>query len=235
MNTRRKRFFGAVSNCQPKAAETLTTTEKPNLTGWTFRKTNHEFDGYKMAIAEHPMFLHGEYDPINPQIRYQSTLYLSAVRHSNTTETSAGLGLTLYGSLSDIRHTILDSQNITGLVHCYETAQATVNTVQLRSKWKFASGTTKPDVAVFRGIPRLTHLSETLVFIEHQMSAQWAAGESDPPVNEAALSGRTAALADGDKLAIGIPWIHRDHELTAVADLSKLNHAVVKVNALVAP
>ena len=206
-----------------------------NLEGWNFRIANHPFHDYSMAIADRPMYLHGEYDPINPQIRYEATMFLSAVRHSNTTEASAGFGLSLYGSLTDIRHSILDSQNMTGLVHCFETAPATKDTVQLRVNWKFDTATTKADVSVFRGIPRVTHLSETLVFLEHQMTASWAAGEADPPVNESALSGRTATLANGDKIAFCIPWIHRDHELTAIVDISKLNHVVTKIKALVAP
>lgn len=235
MDTRRKRFFGAVTICQPKSKETLSNTEKPNLTGWHFRKANHPLDGNKMAIAERSMSLHGEYDPANPQIRYAATLFLSAVRLASTTEASAGFGIEVYGTQTDIRHSILDNQNMTGLVHCFETAPAYVNTAQLRVKWKFDAGTTKPNVAVFRGVPRITHISETLIFLEEQMTQRWADGESDHPAHESALSARTAALADGDRIAIGIPWIHRDHELVAEGDLSKLVHAVAKVKALVAP
>ena len=66
-----------------------------------------------------------------------------------------------------------------------------------------------------------------------QMSHRWAEGVG--PTAENALSGRTAALADGDKLFISIPWIHHDYELIGEADVSKLDHAVAKVKALVAP
>ena len=235
MDTRRKRFFAAVANCQPKITESLANSELSNLTGWRFRKTNHPFDGNKMAIAEHAMSLHGEYDPTVPNVRYDGALFLSAVRLASSTEVSAGLGIYIYGSQSDIRHSILDNQNMTGLVHCHETAPAYRDTAQIRVNLKFDAGTTKPDVAVFRGIPRITHLSETLVFIEEQMTKRWAAGESDPPAHESALSGRTAVLAAGDKIALAIPWVHRDHEIVAEADISKLNHAVTKVKALVAP
>ena len=235
MDTRRRRFFGAVTICQPKSTETLTNTEKPNLTGWKFRKANHPLDGNKMAIGERAMSLHGEYDPANPQIRYAATLFLSAIRLNSTTEVSAGLGIEVYGTQTDIRHSILDNQNMTGFVHCFETAPAYVNSTQMRVKWKFDDGTTKADVAYFRGIPRISHISETLVFLEEQMTQRWASGESDNPAHESALSGRTAALATGDKIAIGILWIHRDRELVAEGDISKLVHAVAKVTALVAP
>ena len=233
MDTRRKRFFAAVANCQPKLIEALASSETSNLTGWRFRKMDHPLDGNKMAIGEHPMSLHGEYDPTVSQTRYDAVLFLSAVRLASSTEVSAGLGIALYGSQTDIRHSILDNQNMTGLVYCYETAPAYRDSVQLRVDWQFDAGTTKDDVAVFRGIPRVTHISETLIFIEEQMTARWATGESDAPAHESALSGRTAALAAGDKIAIGIPWIHRDHELVAKVDLSKLVHAVAKVKDLV--
>ena len=177
------------------------------------------------------MTLHGEYDPNNPQVRYESTMFLSAVRLASSTEVSAGIGIAVNGTQSDTRHYILDSQNMTGLVHCYETAPAYRNSAQLRVDWDFNSGTTKPDVAVFRGIPRVTHISQTLIFFEEQMTARWGDGES--PAHESALSGRTAALAAGDRLAIGIPWIHRDHELVAEVNVSKLIHAIAKVKALV--
>ena len=233
MDTRRKRFFAAVAICQPKIAESLANSEISNLTGWRFRKTNHPFDGNKMAIGEHPLSLHGEYDPTVPNIRYDGALFLSAVRLASSTEVSAGLGIYIYGSQSDIRHSILDNQNMTGLVLCHETAPAYRDTAQIRVNWKFDAGTTKPDVALFRGIPRVTHISETLIFFEEQMTARWSDGEA--PVHESALSGRTASLAAGDKIALAIPWVHRDHELVAEADISKLNHAVTKVKALVAP
>ena len=233
MDTRRKRFFAAVTICQPKSPEPITANERSNLTGWSFRKARHPIDDHKLALANHPMILHGEYDSNNPQVRYQSTLYLSAVRHSDSTEVSTGIGIAVIGTHSDTRHYILDNQNMTGLVHCFETAPAYKDTARLRVDWKFDAGTTKADVAVFRGIPRLVHISETLVFIEEQMTARWATGESDPPAHESALSARTAALATGDSLAIGIPWIHRDHELVAECDLSKLVHAVAEVKAFV--
>lgn len=233
MDTRRKRFFAAVSICHPKIAESIANTERSNLTGWRFRKAVHPLDGNKISICEHSMELHGEYDSNNPQVKYQSTLFLSAVRVNSTTEVSAGIGIAVNGSQSDIRHYILDSQNMTGLVHCFETAPAYRDTAQLRVDWKFDAGTTKPDVAKFRGIPRITHISQTLIFLEEQMTKRWADGESDPPSHESALSGRTAALATGDRLAIGIPWIHRDHEIVAEVSVSKLLHAIGKVKALV--
>ena len=233
MDTRRRRFFAAVGICQPKITESLSNSEISNLTGWRFRKANHPFDGNKMAIAEHAMSLHGEYDPTVPNIRYDGALFLSAVRLASSTEVSAGLGIYIYGSQSDIRHSILDNQNMTGLVHCWETAPAFVNSAQIRANWKFDAGTTKPDVAVFRGIPRVTHISETLVFLEEQMTARWSDGEA--PAHESAFSGRTASLAAGDKIALGIPWVHRDHELVAEIDISKLIHVLAKIKALVAP
>ena len=233
MDTRRKRFFAAVANCQPKLIEAIADSDSANLTGWRFRKESHPLDGNKMAIGEHPMSLHGEYDPTVSQTRYDAVLFLSAVRLASSTEVSAGLGIALYGSQTDIRHSILDNQNMTGFVHCWETAPAYVNTAQIRVDWQFDAGTTKPDVSYFRGIPRVTHISETLIFLEEQMTARWASGESDAPAHESALSARTAALATGDSLAIGIPWIHRDHEIVAKADLSKLVHAVAKVKDLV--
>ena len=235
MDTRRRRFFGAVSICQSKIKETLANSEIDNLTGWHFRKAHHPLDGNKMAIAEHPMTLHGEYDSANPQVRYEATFFLSAVRLASSTEASAGIGVSVHGTQSDMRHSILDSQNMTGLVYCYETAPAYKDSVQLRVDWKFDHSTTKDDVSVFRGIPRVTHISETLIFIEEQMTARWAEGESSSPAHESALSGRTAALASGDKIAFGIPWIHHDHILVADVDLSKLIHALSKVKALVAP
>ena len=65
------------------------------------------------------------------------------------------------------------------------------------------------------------------------MVIRWSDGEA--PVIESAISGRTATLAAGDEMVLSIPWIHGDLEVIAKADLSKLNHAVVKVKALVAP
>lgn len=233
MDTRRKRFFAAVAICQPKIGETLANSETNNLTGWRFRKANHPLDKNKMSIGEHPMSLYGEYDPSVSNIRYNAVLFLSAVRLASSTEVSTGLGVAIFGSQSDIRHTILDNQNMTGLVHCHETAPAYRDTAQLRVNWDFDAGTTKPDVTLFRGVPRVTHISETLVFLEEQMTARWSDGEA--PAHESALSGRTANLAAGDKIALAIPWIHRDHEIIAEADLSKLVHAVAKVKALVAP
>lgn len=235
MDTRRRRFFGAVSICQSKIKETIASSERSNLTGWHFRKAHHPLTGNKMAIAEHPMTLHGEYDSANPQVRYDATFLLSAVRLTSSTEASAGIGISVHGTQSDMRHSILDSQNMTGLVHCFETAQATKDTVQIRVNWDLDAGTTEPDVSVFRGVPRVTHISETLIFLEQQMTARWARGEPDNPVSESALSGRTSALASGDKIAFGIPWIHRDHTIVADVDISKLVHAVTKVKALAAP
>ena len=186
-----------------------------------------------MAIAEHPMTLYGEYDSTNPQIRYDANLFLSAVRLTSSTEASAGIGISLSGSLTDTRHYVLDDQNMTGLVYCHETAQSTRDTTQIPAKWNFSAGTSKPNVERFRGIPRLTHISETLIFMEQQMTAGWSEGEA--PVIEAALSGRTGALAAGDTMLLSIPWIHHDLAVIAEADLSKLAHAVTKVQALVAP
>ena len=233
MDTRRQRFFSAVSICQSKINETLASSEQPNLTGWEFSKATHPLDNNKLAIAEHSMTLYGEYDSANPQVRFTGTLILSAIRLSNSTEVSAGFGIEMYGSQSDMRNSILDSQNITGLVHCYETAPAYRDTVRIRVDWKFANSTTKDDVAVFRGIPRVSLMSQTLIFLQEQMTARWATGESDPPAHESALSGRTATLANGDKLVIAIPWIHKDNELVAEVNLSKLLHALSKVKELV--
>ena len=235
MTIRRKRFFGTVAICQPKTTESLTSGERPNLTGWDFRTATHPLDGNKIALADRGMTLHGEFDPTNSHINYNASLFLTAARLSNSKEVSAGIGIWIQGTISDIRHSILDNQNVTGFVHCFETAPATRDTTQMRAAWKFADGTTKSDVAVFRGVPRLAHISETVIFLEQEMTALWASGEYDPVREESALSARTAALAAGDKMAIAIPWIHRDHELIAEVDLSKLAHAVAKVKALVAP
>ena len=231
MQTRRQRFFAAVSICQARIKESITSTEQNNLIGWQFTKANHPLDNNKMAIAEHPMSLHGEYDPANPQIRFKGTLFLTAVRLASTTEVSAGIGISIHGAQSDMRNTILDSQNMTGLVYCYETAPAYKDTAQIRIDWKFDAGTTKSNAVLFRGIPRLNLISQTLIFFEKQMTDQWSNG--DAPTNETALSSRTAALANGDKIVFGIPWIHHDHELVAEANLSKLLHAISKVKALV--
>lgn len=235
MDTRRKRFFAAASYCQSIDAKFSFDDNLLSSPEWSFRQSIHPFDDLPMAIADLPMELHGEYDTLNPQIRYDASLYLTAVRLANSTEVSAGIGISLYGSQSDSRHSILGINSCTGFVHCWETAPAYVETARLRVNWKFASRTSKPDVAVFRAIPRVTHLSETILFIEKQMSPTWARGEPDDPVDESALSARTAPLAPGDKMVVGIPWLHRDHELTAIADISNLNHVVSKVKELVAP
>ena len=233
MDNRRKRFFGSVAICQPNTPEKVSASEQSNLAGWIFRTETHPFEGSAMAVAETPMSLYGEYDSTNPQIRYDANLFVSAVRLASSTEVSAGFGISLSGSIVDTRHYILDSQNLTGLVHCYETAQATRDTAQIPVKWNFDTGTSKPNVERFRGVPRVTHISETLIFLEQQMTAAWHDGEA--PVIEAAISGRTGTLAAGDEMVLSIPWIHGDLEVIAKADLSKLNHAVVKVKELVAP
>lgn len=230
MDSRRKRFFAAASICQPKNPVHLNIGEQAGLSGWTFRTATHPFDDHRMALAELPMILHGETDSNNPQIRYDSFLYLTAVRLNGSTDLGAGFGLALHGSDSDARHSILDKQNVTGFVHCFETAPAYRDTTQIRVAWNFAAGTTKPDVATFRGIPRVTQISRTLIFIEKQMSERWSDG--DPPVDESALSGRTASIATGDRMAIGIPWLSRDHELIGEADLSNLIPAIGKVKGL---
>ena len=235
MDTRRQRFFAAVSLCQARINETLSNSEQSNLTGWEFSKATHPLDDNKLAIAEHPMTLHGEFDSANPQVRFTSTLILSAVRLASTTEVSAGIRIRMYGSQTDMRNSILDAQSQTGLVYCYETAPAYKETAQIRVAWKFHPSTTKDDVAYFRAIPRVHLISECLLFLEEQMTQTWADGESSAPAHESALSGRTAALANGDKLAVSIPWIHHDHYLLAEVNLSKLIHALTKLNGLVAP
>ena len=231
MDTRRRRFFGAVSICEAKTKETIPDSEQSNLAGWNFRKAYHQLDDHKMAIASHSMELHGEYDPNNSEIRYEATMFLSAVRLATSTEVSAGFGIAIHGSQADMRNSILDNQNMTGLVYCYETAPAYKDTAQIRVNWRFDTGTTKPDVAVFRGVPRVTHISETLIFLNEQMTERWHDGDS--PAHESAISGRTAAITAGDKMAIGIPWIHHDHFLVAVADLTNLLNALSKVKDLV--
>ena len=235
MDTRRKRFFAAASICQSRINETIASNEQTNLTGWAFSKATHPMDDSKIALAEHSMSLHGEYDSANPQIRFTSSLFLTAVRLSNSTEISAGIGISMYGAQSDMRHAILDGQNKTGLVYCFETAPAYKDSAQIQAAWKFDASTTKPDVSYFRGIPRVNLISQNLIFIEEQMTARWASGESDAPAHESALSGRTAALANGDRLALSIPWVHHDHFLCTEVNLSKLLHALSKLKTLVAP
>ena len=79
MDSRRKRFFAAVAQCQPKLPVQLNLGEQAGLSGWTFRAATHPFDDQRMAIAELPMILHGETDSNNPQIRYDGFLFLTAV------------------------------------------------------------------------------------------------------------------------------------------------------------
>ena len=70
-----------------------------------------------------------------------------------------------------------------------------------------------------------------MIFLEKTMSARWSDGDS--PLNESAISGRTAALAPGDRMTIGIPWISRDQEIICEADLTNLLPAIAKVSRLV--
>ena len=237
MDNRRRRFFSAVSICQAKAKEDLSDSERQALAGWIFSLADHPLTGNKMAIGEKPMVLHGEHDIRNQHVRYDATFYLTATRLDSSTEVSAGFGIAILGADHDMRHSLLDDQakSITGLIHCFETAQATKDTAQIKVGWRVDAGTSKPDVAVFRGIPRVIHISETVVFFEKQMTAKWARSEPDNPVDESALSGRNAMFAPGDRIAFGIPWIHRDHSIVADVNISRLPAAVEKVKALVAP
>ena len=234
MDTRRRRFFAAVAVCQSKPDIIITDSDKPDLSGWHFQTAIHPRTGNKMVLAERPSALYGEQDPFNTNIRHEASLYLTATRLDDSTETSAGISLSVRGTATDMRHSIMDGQGHTGLVYCKETAPAYIDTAQIPIAMKF-DNSAKPDVAVLRGIPRILHVSETTIFLEEEMSKKWASGEPDNPSHESAISGRISALEAGDTIAFGIPYIHPDHEIVVETDVRNLDHAVAKIKALVAP
>lgn len=236
MNSKAARFFNAVALCKAHVH-----TSHAAASGWEFRKFTHPRTGHPMSIAQKNGEDWGDRPSPYDSSEQRAMLTVSAVRlgaDAASIEVAAGISLAATSGSSaparsaeeDARHLVLDDQGRTGLIYCYETAPATRNTCQIPVTWNMDGAA--PDVERFRGIPRLGHRTEHIVFLHEQMTARWSEGVAPTP--ETALSAPGAFQA-GDRAVMGIPWVHEYGELTVRFHVDTLAAALTHLKGLVTP
>ena len=109
-----------------------------------------------------------------------------------------------------------------GHVWSRDTSPAYKATCQIAVQEALASGTATFGLFKLRGIAMTGKLDQPLVFFHAQMPPGWGSGPEAPEVHEAAISGRTPALAAGDRLHLGIPWLHAYGEMVFTFDVASL-------------
>lgn len=242
MNTRFKRFVGAMVETEHTGTNQASSGLASSPRRWDLRTRDHPFEGYPMAIAVGPYSsppLPRNMDTSQPASVRNVDLVLTAVRtgdDAESIEVSAGLDVHHFLRSEYRAHLLANALHGGGLVHTgYETAPANVGTAVARAKWEMTG--TAPAVEAFRLRPVLGKEGEVLVHLQSQMPTGWAAvsGPEAPEVDEAVLSGWTTAPADTDKLILSVPWLAPDREAVLIYHLAKLHTAIAELKALVAP
>ena len=233
MLTRTARFFNAVSHCQHEPISAV-TTDRYGWKGSTAALT-HARSGQPMAYAWRQVTGSHGFHPQRGSPSTNVALVVTAVRvgaDAASVEVSAGLTIdsgSSYGHLDDW-FLASDTHGKSGLVYCYDTAPAYLNTCRIPVKWTVAG--TAPNINLVRGVPRVGHIREHVIHLTEQMTPQW--GEGAGAVPEAVLS-NPQTFASTDKVTLGIPWVSEFNEAPVTFPINDLKAAVAKVKQLVTP
>ena len=227
MDTRTRRFVAAVAELEDRG-DANRASEGLAGAGWTlYHLAAHPIGGEAMAVATGPSASeHGPRRSAGFSASGRIGLALTAVRTGGATEVSAGLVFH-----HAIRH---DGRVADGGCPPYippNVAPAYRGTAVVRCAWHLEGAS--PDAVGFRGRFVPGREDEHLLHLYVELPAGWDEGTPDRP--EAVLSGRTTAFGDGDRLALGVPWLHEDRELALSFPLAGLHTAVAEVKALVTP
>ena len=230
MDTPIRRFFAAVDLC----IGGLAANGPSQANGWRFANNTHPRTGEPLALAHTTCTVWGnrEVGKTTPDIT--ANLALTAVRtgaDAASIRTGAGLILSQYQPI----HTLI-AHGPTGLVYCgAETAPANFNTCRLPPRWLTTASA--PDVALLRGVPRITHPSDMYLFFSEQMNAAWLNGEAGTGAArspESVLSG-SPSFSGSDKLDMGIPWVSDEGMLEVTIPLGQLGAALTHAKGLITP
>ena len=234
MDTRTKRFWNGVFLGERSPSVTPT----PAVSGWTFRALDsHPIDGWKMVYAYsdfiYPLHYPGKQRPVDwPTLGVLAVL--TGVRMGDAvSDIEMSAGLMMYRDLDEENRPAVAPHDHRGHVHSKDTAPATKHTCQIRVKEHLATGRTSFGIELLRGISLTGQPQVHMIHFHAQMLPGWADGVAEQV--ESAISGRTATLGTGDRLVLGVPWLHEFGEMVIDMDVSKLVLARAAVISLLTP